>query len=209
MKGEARQSGEWVDGFVFVGNQLALDLVNTGLLQDGERVELLPDVAALGKWLVAAGLLPPSGGKALIRRWRGSPEAEAFLQSLVAFRERLRVAVLRYEAGKAPGAGFVAELNRLLRQHPVRATLSQKAGKLVREVEFKPVAPGDVWAPIAAAAAELLTEVPASRVRKCESCIAHFRDISRKGSRRWCSMNLCGNRLKVAAYQQRRRAVES
>src|SRR5438309_9482099 len=32
----------------------------------------------------------------------------------------------------------------------------------------------------------------------------HFHDISKKGTRRWCSMQLCGNRLKVAACAARR-----
>ncbi|MGH6682050.1 MAG: CGNR zinc finger domain-containing protein [Bradyrhizobium sp.] len=37
----------------------------------------------------------------------------------------------------------------------------------------------------------------------------HFFDTSKKGSRRWCSMNICGNKLKVAAYQRRKRTPAS
>jgi len=37
---------------------------------------------------------------------------------------------------------------------------------------------------------------------ECEGCIVHFFDTSKKGSRRSCSMNICGNKLKVAAYQR-------
>lgn len=54
--------------------------------------------------------------------------------------------------------------------------------------------------------ADLLTDPESSRIRKCESCVVHFFDTSKKGSRRWCSMNICGNKLKVAAYQRRKRA---
>jgi predicted RNA-binding Zn ribbon-like protein len=61
---------------------------------------------------------------------------------------------------------------------------------------------------IAAASAALFTEVPASRVRKCETCVVHFHDVSKKGARRWCSMNLCGNKVKVAAYQSRKRKAK-
>jgi predicted RNA-binding Zn ribbon-like protein len=50
-----------------------------------------------------------------------------------------------------------------------------------------------------------VTAVTAGRVRECEGCPVHFLDVSKKGSRRWCSMSLCGNKVKVAAYQQRRR----
>ena len=55
------------------------------------------------------------------------------------------------------------------------------------------------------ATADLLAETEVSRIRKCESCIVHFFDTSKKASRRWCSMNICGNKLKVAAYQRRKR----
>ena len=42
--------------------------------------------------------------------------------------------------------------------------------------------------------------VDCGRVRKCACCVGHFFDTSEKGTHRWCSMGLCGNRLKVAAY---------
>ncbi|WP_082661594.1 CGNR zinc finger domain-containing protein [Terracidiphilus gabretensis] len=46
-------------------------------------------------------------------------------------------------------------------------------------------------------------------MRQCAVCVVHFFDTSKKGSRRWCSMNICGNKLKVAAYQRRKREGES
>jgi predicted RNA-binding Zn ribbon-like protein len=56
-------------------------------------------------------------------------------------------------------------------------------------------------------AAILFSAIDRSRVRKCDQCVLHFYDISKKGTRRWCSMQLCGNRLKVAAYAARRRRI--
>ena len=48
---------EWIDGFLFVGNHLALNFLNTKpVLEDGPR-EFLPDPEAFGRWLVAAGLV--------------------------------------------------------------------------------------------------------------------------------------------------------
>jgi predicted RNA-binding Zn ribbon-like protein len=133
-------------------------------------------------------------------------EAQRFLEELRKFRERLRAVVIQLEAGAAISARFLAELNRLLERYPTRIALSDMGGKLRREIVFEPWTPLEVWAPIAAATADLLTEADRSRVRKCESCIMHFYDVSKKSSRRWCSMNICGNRVKVAAYRQRRRA---
>jgi predicted RNA-binding Zn ribbon-like protein len=129
------------------------------------------------------------------------------LQKLSAFRERLRSAVIRQETGLPVSEAFVSEINRLLEEYPSHVALHRKAAKLERKVVFEPREPEDIWEPIAAAAAELLSDIQRSRVRKCESCIVHFYDVSKKGSRRWCSMNICGNRLKVAAYQRRNRAA--
>jgi len=198
---------EWIDGFLFVGNHLALDFLNTRPLLEDRPEELLPGVEALVRWLVASGLLTPQMGKALAKKWRETPQAAVFLRELLAFRERFRAMVLRQEAGMPVSDQFIAEVNSLLLQHPSRVALQRKKEKLELEAAFEPEGPNDVWAPIAIAVSELLSDVPPARLRKCEACIVHFLDTSKKGSRRWCSMNICGNKIKVAAYQQRKRAA--
>ncbi len=207
MAGSSVQRQEWVDGFLFVGNQFALDFLNTKPILESEPQELLPNAAALERWLIASGIVTSQKNRRLIRAWRDSRKGEAFIQKLITFREGLRAAVLRLEAGSLPGDAFLAELDILLKQYPQRISLRKEDAKVVREVFFQPQKPQDVWAPIVAATAELLSEVEPSRIRQCESepCVVHFYDTSRKGSRRWCSMNICGNKLKVAAYQRRRR----
>jgi predicted RNA-binding Zn ribbon-like protein len=205
MATTSQESMEWRDGFLFVANQTVLDLLNTRPVLDGEARELLPDAAALERWLTASGMVTSHKAKAMVRRWCDSSEGESLVQQLIAFRERLRAAVLRLEAGLLPGDAFVTEVNLLLRKYPRQIALKKKAAKLVREVVFEPQSPEDVWSPIAAATVDLLSGIDPSRVRKCESCVVHFHDTSKKGSRRWCSMNICGNKVKVAAYQRRQR----
>lgn len=68
--------------------------------------ELLPDVQALERWLIASGIVHSPRAKSLLGSWRNSPEAASFLKDLVAFRERLRDAVLRLEAGSSPSDDF-------------------------------------------------------------------------------------------------------
>lgn len=207
MRKTSAQQRDWVDGFLFVGNQLALDFLNTKPILDGAPRELLATPAALQRWLVASGIVASPKEKELMRSWRNSRRAEGLVRELIAFRERLRAAVLRLERGSIPGGSFLAEINQLLTKYPQRARLVKSGSRLLVDALFEPRKPEDVWGPIGAAAAELLAELELSRVRKCESnaCVLHFYDTSKKGSRRWCSMNICGNRLKVAAYQRRRR----
>jgi predicted RNA-binding Zn ribbon-like protein len=206
MGAASQELSEWIDGFLFVANRPILDLLNTKPVLGDGPTELLPDVRALERWLVASGMVSSVKDKAAVRGWRNSTEAEAFLKQLIAFRERLRDAVLRIESGMLPSDAFLSEVNSLLLQHPRHTLLRKREGRLTREtfVEFRK--PADLWAPIADATADLLTETDSSRIRKCESCVVHFVDTSKKGSRRWCSMNICGNKLKVASYQRRKRA---
>lgn len=207
MAASSGQQNEWVNGFLFVGNQLALDFLNTKLILENKPEELLTNAAALERWLIASGIVTSPKNRALVRAWRDSRQAEALVQKLVAFRERLRAAVLRLEARSRPKGTFMDELNVLLKKHPQRTRIRTVSSYIVLGAFFELQKPEDVWAPIAAAAAELLASAEPSRIRKCESasCVLHFYDTSKNGSRRWCSMNICGNRLKVATYQRRRR----
>jgi predicted RNA-binding Zn ribbon-like protein len=204
MGAASQKSKEWIDGFLFVANRPILDLLNTKpVLADGPT-ELLPDVRALERWLIASGTVSSAKDRAALRGWRNSVGAEGFLKQLIAFRERLRDAVLRIESGMLPSDAFLSEVNALLLHHPGHTSLRKRDGRLAREAFIEWREPADLWAPIVDATADLLVEAESSRIRKCESCVVHFFDTSKKGSRRWCSMNICGNKLKVAAYQRRK-----
>ena len=205
----SKEENEWVDGFLFVANRLILDFLNTKPVLDDRPTELLPDVHALEKWLIASGIANSPKIRSHLRSWRGSHEANAFFKELIAFRERLRNAVQRIESGSLPSDSFLSEVNSLLLLHPLPTSLKRRDGKIFMEMLFEPTKPSDFWRPIIAATADLLSETESSRLRQCETCVVHFFDTSKKGSRRWCSMNICGNKVKVAAYRQRKRAVNT
>jgi predicted RNA-binding Zn ribbon-like protein len=209
MRTAQKEPGEWVDGFLFVGNRPILDFLNTKPVLAQGPTELLPDFDALARWLIASEIVNSAKIKNLLRSWREAREASTFLKELIAFRERLRDAVLRMESGSAPPDEFVKEVNRRLVDYPPRAVLRRRDGRIVMEMLFDPQKPADLWAPFIHGAADLLTERETGRLRRCESCVLHFYDTSKKGSRRWCSMNICGNKLKVAAYQRRKRDGDS
>jgi len=193
--------GDGRDGFLFVGNQLIVDFVNTLPVIDGQPTELLPDANSLARWLVAAGLCGPS----LAGAWRGvrSKGYGKDMDALHAFREFARSEMLRLEHGLTVSAEFVASVNEHLMHHPSVSQLSMQGGGVLRESHFAPKRPRDAFGPLAADIAQLLTDRNPQRLRKCSNCALHFVDTSKKGTRRWCSMALCGNRSKVAAYARR------
>lgn len=205
MRAADLDTGEWVDGFLFVANRPILDFLNTRPVLAQGQTELLAGFHALERWLISSGVVHSPKLKSLLRSWRQSPEAALFLKELIEFRERLRQAVLRLEAGQAASDEFIQEVNAGLRRHPTATVLRKRETQVIREplLEFRQ--PSDLWTLFFDGAADLLSEPQTHRIRKCEACVLHFFDNSKKGSRRWCSMNICGNKLKVAAYQRRKR----
>jgi predicted RNA-binding Zn ribbon-like protein len=192
-------NGDWRGGFLFVGNRLSLDFVNTRPVIDGVPAEFLPDEDSVLRWSKAAGIAPEE-----LAEWPSCSPAD--LEALIAFREAWRQVLLGIEAGKPPSARFVATVNSLLAAHPLYDRVIPEGAGLARRRVFQPVRPTDVLGPILDDAADLITVTDLSRLRKCANCVLHFYDISKKGSRRWCSMNICGNRFKVANYARRLRA---
>jgi predicted RNA-binding Zn ribbon-like protein len=62
---------------------------------------------------------------------------------------------------------------------------------------------------IARDAIDVLGGPRAARLKRCQGsrCALLFVDTSRSGRRRWCSMERCGNRAKVAAHRLRRKEI--
>ena len=207
MAKPARKS-DWRDGFLFLGNQLALDFLNTCPVQNGEAVELLPDFEALVRWFQAADLLSPRQAVSLRQQCEGPTGAQHVVERMRELREKLRKEVLAWERGAPVNRQVIAELNHLMAEHPMLTRLKATGSVPTAELWFDARRPEDLFAPVANSAAMLFAELDRSRVRQCGQCVLHFYDTSKKGIRRWCSMQLCGNRLKVAAYAARRRMVD-
>jgi predicted RNA-binding Zn ribbon-like protein len=203
------RKSDWKDGFLFLGNHLALDFLNTCPVQNGEAVELLPDFDALMRWFRAADLLSSRGAASLPQLWGKSARAQRVVEAVRELRERLRKAVLARERGGTVHRAVLDELNHLMAEHPMLTRLKASGDASTTELWFDPRRPEDLFAPLAHSAAMLFADADRNRLRKCGQCVLHFYDTSKKGTRRWCSMQLCGNRLKVAAYAARRRTIDS
>lgn len=67
--------------------------------------------------------------------------------------------------------------------------------------------------PLAKSAADLLTSEDLTRVKECaneeQGCGSLFLDFSKGQTRRWCSMQSCGNRMKFRTYYERHSHLKS
>jgi predicted RNA-binding Zn ribbon-like protein len=108
---------------------------------------------------------------------------------------------------REPRGMDLADLNAALREASARLELAPSAGGfewtwVLDENELDRV----LW-PIVGSAANLLTSAELGRVCRCarEGCDWLFVDLSKNQSRRWCSMELCGSRVKSRRYYRRRK----
>ena len=115
----------------------------------------------------------------------------------VELRETLR-ALLRVNnvGGEAPEA--VARLNEAARD--VRVEL--RGDDVV-------LAGGDPLADVTAVVLSAMLDGSWKRLKVCRNCQWSFYDTSKNRSGSWCSMQLCGNRLKTRAYRTRRRSASA
>lgn len=193
--------------FLFVGNLLWLDFVNTTPILDGERVDLLGNFDDLVRWLQESGGLSAARAREVTARWGDSGEGRLALREALALRAALSAGAERLAAGKPPGEVMVRAVNRVLASRPAYVQLVREGRGLVSRVQPVTSSAGHLLVPIAESAAWLLEHGDPSLVRRCEGagCVLMFYDTTRNRSRRWCSMEGCGSRAKAAAYYRRTR----
>jgi predicted RNA-binding Zn ribbon-like protein len=152
-------------------------LVNT---TDGEERELLP------QWLEEQGVAPRPAAVVRAREVR-----EALRQLLIANNERRAVP---------------ADATETLERAAVRSRLTVRFSQAAQLVPLAGGVDGALGR-VLAAALSCMWDGSWSRLKACRNCHWAFYDESRNRSAAWCSMQLCGNRLKTRAYRRRKRVA--
>jgi predicted RNA-binding Zn ribbon-like protein len=174
--------------------RLCLDFTRTLHHRGTERaVEQLPDGPSLSAWIGQCGPVAPVPGSvvpaAIVR------DAQQLREAVYAL-----VAAARTPGG-APAAGEASRER--VNQAASRSVPTPVLGERGELLWYATDPVTGTLALIARDAVDLVTSSAVKRIRECAdpACHALFLDGSRPGSRRWCSMDSCGNRAK----KQRRR----
>lgn len=186
-------------GFLFVGEALALDLVNTEVVVRGKRTDLLDAPNALAAWWRAARARYPDAFGA------GDPAVspdDGALPAATALREALRQifgAVADGRDGRVIAAPDLSVLNRVLATG-YQAVVIDGGGALRPIVGSRDTGPDGTLLPVARSAFELLTTKDPARLHRCSNdrCVLLFYDTTKSATRRWCSVG-CMNRARSAA----------
>jgi predicted RNA-binding Zn ribbon-like protein len=200
-----RQSHQPSAKFALIGNHRCLDFVNTEGIQKGQRVDFLVDFPDLVAWLAATQLVGPAEAADALHRWSGSPVGAGALVEARTLRASLRQMLEQIVRGRPIATSTVEAINTLLTRRIGYGELVRGRDGFVRRFRFELRAPVDLLVAVAEAAGDLLCHADFSLVRKCENppCLRYFYDLSKNHARRWCSMSVCGNRMKAAAYHRR------
>ncbi|MGG3451086.1 CGNR zinc finger domain-containing protein [Domibacillus aminovorans] len=183
--------------FPLISGNLSLDLVNTELVRRGQRQNLLLSKGDVLDWLH------------VIKEENSFWDDQLFLkvkeragQVLLCILEMRAVLRDRFELiadGQPIPAEFIAFLEKKIEKAPFTYKLMNQ--KLI------PIPVGEVedilLSFIAYDALTLIGENKLVSLKRCSNpdCVLLFIDES--GRRKWCSMKICGNRKKVARFQQR------
>src|SRR5262249_54064657 len=147
------------DGFLFVGNHLFLEFINTRPEMDGKPEELLNDWGSLIRWFHAADLMDSREGLTFERTWAGSNEARKTLRAMRECREEVRTDLFAWEKNGRVRTETLRDLNDLMSRHPMLTTIRSEARRLVTAQWFPVREPSNLFAPLANAAANLFSQV--------------------------------------------------
>lgn len=195
-----------LDELPVLGGRLCLDFVNTIDPRYGPvRIDYLPDYRSLVAWAGKMGICPESEQAMLLEEAVNQPGAARAVHGRARELRRDLYALLR-----SPRAADV--------RLPLRRfnTEVRAAGRHVAVVECErgyELAWTDggnldrvLWRIVRSAAELMASPRELDRVRECDgrNCGWLFVDTSKAGRRRWCSMEICGNRAKAQRHRNRR-----
>jgi predicted RNA-binding Zn ribbon-like protein len=196
--------------FEFVGGEVCLDFTNT---VGGNRrivpVEHLHSYADLVSWARQGELISAAQARGLLLRAERDPAAAAaVLARAIELREAIFRTIVALVEGKRPAQGDLDRLNRALAEALGHRRVVASGRGYALGWDDSDELDRMLW-PVAQSAADLLADEHRAKVKVCASweddgeCGWLFVDSSRNGSRRWCTMDDCGNRAKARRHYAR------
>lgn len=187
--------------FDHIGGHPLIDFVNTKMTPGGQLVEQLTSNEDVVAWMVDVGLVDE--GAVLF------PVSEELdlLEEVHEFRQKMRGMLADIVAEESVSEDTIGEINAKLVHWQGTPHLIKTDNAYKRPFRYKVTQPGQLLALLAHTAAHFVTDVDLRYVKHCDNaaCTRYFLDTSRNHSRRWCSMEGCGNRNKASAHYARKK----
>ena len=209
-KEEASKEGERPAPFL-VAEHTALDALNSRCAPWGDDIEWWDTGQSLMDWMLAAELIDQHVIDTLLARCSAQALNQVADQARE-LREHFRELVTRH-AGEPLTPEALSDLEQIRQQ-------------LVNDRQYQDIVPNETgqgielqwrrdWqnaeqllAPLIEQMADVICSPQLVNVKNCEwpPCTLWFLDTTKNKKRRWCTMQVCGNRAKAAAHRAKKKA---
>lgn len=198
-----------IESIRLLGGRLCLDFVNTVHDRFGRTDEdYLDSLERFVRWSGKAGAISKPEQRTLLRRAAADRRPTARLAQIREFRDSLYAILHARVAANGPRTADLALLDAWL--HAAWGSLTV-VGSDTQLITWKPSSL-TLDLPLKRVALSTLAVIQQSDPKRLKECPAPggcgwlFLDETRNNSRRWCSMELCGNTAKIARFRRKRRA---
>ncbi len=188
--------------------ELCLDFANTVAWRGSTPEESLHNLPDVLSWCVGVGVQSKRSAReyAVLPRNHSTLAAELF-SAAIAIREAIYRIFYCAASELPPRDGDLRLLNEALKRAPMRTNVERTGPGFGWRVERLEPDAAALLAPVLWSSADLLVGPSLARVRHCanDRCLWLFLDDSKNGTRRWCSMQSCGNRAKAHRHYLRQK----
>lgn len=170
-----------------------------------DRVFEIANTARRSSEGVVDDLVSPAAASAWMRdRWDDTTMDFSAHAHLIDVRDAVREILDATASAHAPPSSAVRVIND--HAYRVAASLTLEGGRQPKATVA--LQPSDAAALYASALVLAVNGWDPTRVQRCAAsgCVRFFYDSTRNRSRRWCSMETCGNRAKVRSHYRRSRS---
>ena len=195
-----------------LGGDISLDFANTVSTRNPPRSHnYLSSYSELIKWGLHAKVINAKLAERLKKKATKNPDqAKKALLRAIQLREMIYRIFSSIAFGEEVMEEDFAQLNSAYKSVVSRQVITRRKKLYILYWETEEDSLDRIWWPIIISAVELLISPKRARIRRCarrEACDWLFVDQSKNGSRRWCSMNLCGSRAKAHRYYHRMKGI--
>ncbi len=185
-----------MDNFLFIGEHYITDFVNTELKPTGTLIDLFQTNNDVKRWFKEVGL---------VKEIEEIDLNDIFFNEIKEYRDFIKKSFFEYLDNKSDLTPLLEKTNKILKQNEVFLQISNLNGEY--QQTFLPYKKNInvLLTTIAIELTKLLSSEQFKYLKRCNNhdCVLLFIDNSKNHSRRWCSMEICGNRSKVNNFNKR------
>jgi len=161
-------------------------------------------------WAQHAGIVGAAGARALRRQIAHPRIAADLLRRTRELRDLLYAVGTALTAGAAPRPMLLARLAHIHTRALAHARLTPDGSEFAWRWDAARAPVDAIVGTVALSAIEVVTHAQRMRIKQCdgEQCGWLFLDTSKNNRRRWCEMEVCGNRAKQKRLRDRGRQTE-